>query len=178
MGSIYLRQVDFHTPEIDEEIYEIRRMQNIHTLKNWIKRLLISLLLVGIFVLFQLGARETVPHMFGVADTVEKLVKTSVYVFLGFNILSWLELMFESHVLFDIGKAKVAKMQVKKKMVVEVNTVIPTRFRYLVCEYEGEFVLDRVYVRGLITFSNIKEGQTIYVERLHDDGHYQYYYIA
>lgn len=178
MSSIYLRQVDFHIVEKDEELFELQKMQNIHMLKSWTKRLLISLLLIAVFVVFQLGARVTVPYMFGVADTVEKLVRNSLYVFLGFNILSYLELVYENRVLFDIEKGKVAKLTVKKKMVIEVNQVIPVRIRYLTCELDGKFILDRVYVRDIISYSNIKEGQTIYVERRNDDGHYQYYYLA
>lgn len=178
MGSVYLRQVDFHVLETDEEIFELQKMQNKHMFKNWGKRLLIAFILVAIFVAFQLGARVTIPHMFGVADTVEKLIRNSLYVFLGFNILSYLELVYENKVLFDIEKGAVAKLTVKKKMVIEVNQVIPVRIRYLTCEYNGEFVVDRVYVSGFISYSTIKEGQTIYVERRNDDGHYQYYYLA
>lgn len=178
MESIYLRQVNFHVLENDEEIFELQRMQNKHMLKSWAKRLLISLALISIFVIFQLGARITIPHMFGVADTVEKLLRNSLYVFMGFNILSYMELMYESKILFDIGRGKVAKLKVKKKMIINYNGVVPDRIRYLTCEKNGAFVLDRVYVRGAIAFSNIKEGQTIYVERVNDDGHYEYYYLA
>lgn len=178
MKSIYLREVVFYTPKTDEEIDELQHFQNRHMAKSWVKRLIISFVLVGIFVAFQMGARVTMPHMFGVHETVERLVRLGFYAFLGFNILSWIELMFESRVTFDIEKAKVAKLQVKKKMIISHNGVVPDKIRYLVCEAEGAFVLDRVYVRGAISFSNIKEGQTIYVERIHDDGHYQYYYVA
>lgn len=178
MKSIYLREVDFHTPVTEEEIDELQSFQNRHMAKSWFKRLLISFILIGIFVIFQMGARVTVPHMFAKYETAERLVRFSVYVFLGWNILSWLELMLESKVFFDIEEAKVAKLQVKKKMVIEHQGVVPNRIRYLVCEENGAFVLDRVYVRGIISFSNIKEGQMIYVERVHDDGHYEYYYIA
>lgn len=178
MESIYLRQVNFHVLETDEEIFELQRMQNKHMFKSWAKRLLISFILIGIFVVFQLGARVTIPHMFGVIDTVERLFRNSLYVFLAFNILSYMELVYESKILFDIEKGCVAKLQVKKKMIIEYNGVVPDRIRYLTCESDGAFVLDRVYVNGSISFSNIKEGQTIYVERRNDDGHYQYYYLA
>lgn len=178
MKSIYLREVDFHTPDTDEEIDEIQSFQSRQMAKSWAKRMLISFVLMGIFVAFQIGARITMPHMFGSEETVERLVRIAGYVFLGFNILSWLELIFENKVVFDIEEAKVAKLQVKKKMVIQYNGVVPDRIRYLVCEENGAFVLDRVYVRGAISFSNIKEDQMIYVERIHDDGHYQYYYVA
>lgn len=178
LASIYLRQVDFHTPETEEEIEEIQKFQHRYMTKIWVKRLIISFVLVGIFVTFQLIARVTVPYMFGREETVERLLRLSIYVFMGFNILSWGQLMFECRVLFDINKAKIAKFQVKKKMVINVDRFIPVRIRYLVCEKDGSFVVDRVYIRGMIAFSNVKEGQTIYVERIHDDGHYQYYYVA
>lgn len=178
MKSVYLREVNFYTPKTDEEIDELQSFQNRHMAKSWVKRLIIAFVLVAIFVVFQIGARITMPHMFGVHETVERLVRLSSYVFLGFNILSWAELMFQSRVAFDIEKAKIAKLQVKKKMIIQYNGVVPDKIRYLVCEENGAFVLDRVYVNGAISFSNIKEGQTIYVERVHDDGHYQYYYIA
>lgn len=178
MKSIYLREVNFHTPETDEEIDELQSFQNKQIAKSWVKRMIIAFVFIVIFVVFQMGARITIPHMFGEKDTVERLIRNSIYVFLGFNILSWLELMFEHRVVFDIEEAKIAKLQVKKKMIIEYNGVVPDKIRYLVCEENGAFVLDRVYVRGAISFSNIKEGQTIYVERLHGDGHYEYYYIA
>lgn len=178
MESIYLREVDFHTPKTDEEIDELQSFQNRHIAKSWAKRMIISFVLVTIFVIFQIGARITMPHMFAVHETVERLVRLSFYVFLGFNILSWLELTFQSKVSFDIETAKIAKLQVKKKMIINGTGVVAHKIRYLVCESDGAFVLDRVYVNGAISFSNIKEGQTIYVERVHDEGHYQYYYIA
>ena len=178
MKSIYLREVDFYTPKTDDEIDELQSFQNRHIAKSWVKRLLIAFVLVAIFVVFQIGARITMPHMFGVHETIERLVRLSLYVFLGFNILSWLELMFQSKMAFDIETAKVAKLQVKKKMILNYNGVVPDKIRYLVCESDGAFVLDRVYVNGAISFSNIKVGQTIYVERVHDEGHYQYYYLA
>ncbi len=178
MGSIYLRQVDFHTPRTEEEIEEIRDFQHRHMVKSWVKRFLIFTVIVGIIIVFQLIARQTVPHMFGRQKTVERMLKICIYSYLGINIFSWSELWLESKVAFDIEKAKIAKLKVKKKMIIHHNSVMPEKIRFLVCEENGQFILDRVYVRGAISFSNIKEGQMIYVERIHDEGHYQYYYVA
>ncbi|MFQ9515118.1 MAG: hypothetical protein ACLRZ9_04740 [Eubacterium sp.] len=177
MHSIYLHDVDFHLPT-EEEKDQIRDFQNRHIAKCWFKRFLIVLAVISIFVVFQLLARQTVPHMFGERKTVERLLRWAIYAFFGINILSYLELMFETRVIFDIEKAQIAKLQVKKKMVASQCGVIRVKYKYLVCEKDGAFILDRVWVNGAITFSNIKEGQTIYVERLHDEGHYQYYYVA
>lgn len=178
MESIYIRQVKFDTLKTDEEKYEFQDYQTKEIFISWLKRLAIAFGLIALFVLFQIGARYAAPHRFSMYDTITKLVKNAAYVFLAFNILSYLELMFQHKVSFDIEKAPVAKFVVKKKMTIHILAVIPQKIRFLICEYDGKFVIDRVYVNSFISFTNIKEGQTIYVERQNDDGHYQYYYIA
>lgn len=181
MESLYLYDADFHTPT-ETERKEIRALQNRHMYKCWFKRLLITFVIVGIIVAFQLIARQTIPNMFGKHDTVERLLIYGISAFVGINILSFLQLLFKTRVIFNIKKANVTKLTVKKKIVVDeimkyMN--IRIKYKYLVCELpDGTFIMDRVWVHGPIAFSCIKEGQTIYVERTHDVGHYQYYYIA
>ena len=177
MASVYLHDVNFHVPT-EEECDEIRSMQLRNTAKTWLKRLLIFALLIGTFAVFQIIARHTVPHMFGSQKTVERLLRNCAYTFLGINILSYFQLWFDSHVNFDIETARVEKFVVTKKMVDMHYTLIPIKFRHVVCDKDGAFVLDRIWVQGSICFSNIKVGDTIYVERLHDEGHHQYYFVA
>lgn len=177
MKSIYLRQVDFHIPTEEEED-EIRDFQRRHIAKSWAKRFLIIFAVIGIIVSFQMIARLTIPHMFGSKKTIERLLSIGIGSFAAINFLSWLELLFECKVIFDIKTAKVARLRVKKKMIIENCTVTREKYRYLICEDGEDFILDRIEVRGGISYSNIKEGQTVYVERLHDDGHYRYYYVA
>lgn len=181
MQSLYLYDVDFHTPA-ETERKEIRSLQNQHILKCWLKRFLITFVVIGIIIIFQLIARQTTPNMFGEHDTIERLLILGTSAFVGINILSLLQLLFKTRVFFNIKKANVTKLTVKKKIVVDeivkyIN--IRVKYKYLVCELpDGTFIMDRVWVRGPIAFSCIKEGQTIYVERIHDVGHYQYYYVA
>ena len=181
MQSLYLYDVDFHTPA-ETERKQIRSLQNRHILKCWLKRFLITFVVIGIIIIFQLIARQTTPNMFGEHDTINRLFLYAISAFVGINILSLLQLLFKTRVFFNIKKANVTKLTVKKKIVVDeivkyIN--IRVKYKYLVCELpDGTFIMDRVWVRGPIAFSCIKEGQTIYVERIHDVGHYQYYYIA
>ncbi len=181
MQSLYLYDVDFHTPT-EAERKEIRTFQNQHILKCWLKRFIITFIIIGIIISFQLIARQTIPNMFGEHDTIEQLILYGLSAFIGINILSFLQLIFKTRVFFNIKKANITKLTVKKKIVVDeivkfVN--IRIKYKYLVCELsDGTFIMDRVWVRGPIAFSCIKEGQTIYVERIHDVGHYQYYYVA
>lgn len=181
MHSIYLYDVDFHTPT-EKERKEIRKLQKKYVAKCWLKRFLITVVVIGIFVLFQLVARQTVPYMFGLHQTVERLLKYGMYAFLGINILSFLELLFKTRIVFNMKKANIVKLQVKKKMVVDEimrYTNIRIKYKYLVCEQEdGTFILDRIWVHGVIPYTNIKEGQKIYVERIHSEGNYKYYYVA
>lgn len=181
MQSLYLYDVDFHTPT-EAERKEIRTFQNQHILKCWLKRFIITFIIIGIIISFQLIARQTIPNMFGEHDTIEQLILYGLSAFIGINILSFLQLIFKTRVFFNIKKANITKLTVKKKIVVDeivkfVN--IRIKYKYLVCELsDGTFIMDRVWGRGPIAFSCIKEGQTIYVERIHDVGHYQYYYVA
>lgn len=181
MQSLYLYDVDFHTPT-EAERKEIRTFQNQHIFKCWLKRFLMTVVVIGIFISFQLIARKTIPYMFGEHDTIKRLFIYGISAFIGINILSFLQLVFKTRVFFNIKKANVTKLTVKKKIVVDeivkyIN--IRIKYKYLVCELsDGSFIIDRVRVHGPIAFSCIKEGQTIYVERIHDVGHYQYYYVA
>lgn len=181
MQSIYLYDADFHTPKETEQ-KEIRSLQNSHILKCWFKRFIITFVIISIIIVFQLIARQTIPNMFGQRDTLERLLIYGISAFVGINFLSFLQLFFRTRIIFNIKKANVTKLTVKKKIVVDeimkyMN--IRIKYKYLVCELpDGTFVMDRIWVHGSTSFSCIKEGQTIYVERIHNVGHYQYYYIA
>lgn len=181
MQSLYLSSVDFHTPT-ETEKQEIRLLQKRHIHKCWFKRFLIFFAIIGTIIIFQLIARQTMPQLFNNEQTVEKLLIYGVSAFLGINIFSYFQLFFRARVLFNIKKANITKLTVKKKIVVDeimkyMN--IRIKYKYLVCELsDGTFIMDRIWVHGPIAFSCIKEGQNIYVERTHDVGHYQYYYVA
>ncbi len=116
--------------------------------------------------------------MFGESTPVQRLYRISGLVFLVANILSYLELYFRFKVTFEKDRDKAAKLKVVKKMVVVKNAFIPYRQRFLVCEQDGNFLLDYVYVNSPITFSNIKKGKEIYVKQLKDDGHHKYQVIS
>lgn len=177
MASMYLSQVDFHILE-EHELDELSSNQNKQIAKSWFKRLLIIAFLIGIFVVFQVMARKSVPHMFGESTPVQRLYRISGLVFLVANILSYLELYFRFKVTFEKDRDKAAKLKVVKKMVVVKNAFIPYRQRFLVCEQDGNFLLDYVYVNSPITFSNIKKGSYVYVKQLHDDGHHKYELVS
>ena len=98
--------------------------------------------------------------------------------FLAANIVSYVELFFRFKVFFEKDRDKLAKLKVIKKMVVVKNAFIPYKQHFLVCEYEGNFVLDYVFVNSPITFSNIKKGSYVYVKQLHDDGHHKYEVVS
>lgn len=181
MHSIRLHDVDFHIPT-EKERKEIRNFQKKYTAKCWGKRFLITFAIVGIIIIFQLVARQTVPYMFGKRRTVERLLTYGISAFLGINILSYFQLLFRNRVVFRIKKTKVIKLRVKKKIVVSDimrYTNIRIKYKYLSCELpDGTFILNQIWVRGVIPFSNIKEGQEIYVERLNHEEQYKYYFVA
>lgn len=181
MQSIHLCDVDFHIPT-EQEQKEIRNLQRKYIMKCWVKRFLITIAVIGIFIVFQLIARQTAPHMFGKNRTVEHLLINAICVFFGINILSYIQLLFHTRVIFKMKNAKVAKFRVKKKIVVSDimrYTNVRIKYKYLSCEeMNGTFILDRIWVSGVIPFSNIKEGQEIYVERLHHEENYKYYFVA
>ena len=88
MQSLYLYDVDFHTPT-EAERKEIRTFQNQHILKCWLKRFIITFIIIGIIISFQLIARQTIPNMFGEHDTIEQLILYGLSAFIGINILSF-----------------------------------------------------------------------------------------
>ncbi len=118
MQSLYLYDVDFHTPT-EAERKEIRTFQNQHILKCWLKRFIITFIIIGIIISFQLIARQTIPNMFGEHDTIEQLILYGLSAFIGINILSFLQLIFKTRVFFNIKKANITKLTVKKKIVVD-----------------------------------------------------------
>ena len=97
MQSLYLYDVDFHTPT-ETEREEIRTFQNQHILKCWLKRFIITFIIIGIIISFQLIARQTIPNMFGEHDTIEQLILYGLSAFIGINILSFLQLIFKTRV--------------------------------------------------------------------------------
>lgn len=181
MQNIYLCDADFHIPTPTER-KEIRTLQRRHNLKCWIKRFLITFAIIGIIVIFQIIARQGKSSIFMNYISVDKLLIYSGLVFIGINLLSCLQLLLKTRVLFHIKKTEVKKLTVKKKVVVDdimKYTNIRIKYKYLTCQQEdGTFVLDRIWVHGPIAFSCIKEGQTIYVKRVHKSGEIEYYYVA
>ena len=175
--SIYLSQVDFAVAD-EKALDEIDTFQKKQIAKSFFKRMLILAIIIGIFVAFQMLARISVPHMFGKTKTVERLLRLSGYTFLVLNILSYVELYVRFVAFFDREKDRVSKFKVKKKMDNVINSLVPTHVRFLVCEKDGHFVLDYVPVSSKITFSNIKEGDYVYVKQEHDDGHHTYELIS
>ena len=169
--------MDFHVAD-DAEADEIREFQKRNITKSFIKRFLIVFAVVGVCVIFQMLARLSMPHMFGHSKPVSRLLSIGAALVLSVNFLSWLELMFESRVIFDIKKAKIYKVRIKKKLLIQHFGVLREKYRYIMCEDGEDFILDRIEVRGGIAFSNIREGQMVYIERTKDDGHYQYYLVA
>ena len=74
MASLYFSQVDFHIAS-EKELDEISKNQSKQIAKSWIKRFLIMAVLVGIFVVFQIMARHSVPHMFGKSTPVDRMFR-------------------------------------------------------------------------------------------------------
>lgn len=181
MQNIYLTDVDFHIPTQSEQ-KEIRSLQRRHNLKCWLKRFLIIFLIMGIIVIFQIIARQGKSSIFMNYTSIDRLLIYSGFTFIGINLLSFLQLLLKTRLLFHIKKTKVAKLTVKKKVVVDdimKYTNIRIKYKYLTCQQEdGTFVMNRIWVHGPIAFSCIKEGQMIYIECAHKNGEPQYYYIA
>lgn len=202
MDVTCFRMVDFHIPDEDERKM-IRSLQRKRRRQCFIKRMAILFIIIAICVIFQLMARKTAPTRFSVNSTVEKLIAKAVLIFVGANILSWIELIIEQKVLFRAKKAEVAFVRIKKKLVVE-NIWYSYKFfkkRILICEqiighekhqddnvnFEQDIVestektaliLDNILIHGLLTFSNVREGDMVYIERIYDDGNYIYHYVA
>lgn len=177
MSSLYLLEVDFHIAS-EQELDEIDKKQNKQIAKSWFKRFFIIALIVGIFMFFQIMARYSVPHMFGKSTPQDRMIRRSIYVFLIANILSYLELFYRFKITFEKDRAKIAKFKVTKKMVFVKKAFIPYKVRNLVCESEGNLVLDYVTVKSGITYSNIKVGDYVYVTQLKDLGHHEYEVIG
>ena len=61
-----------------------------------------------------------------------------------------------------------------------VDEIIPylntrRKYKYLVCELDdGTFILDRIWVHGPINYSNIKVGNTVYIELKPDNSRHHY----
>ncbi len=179
MANVELKSVEFSVAK-DEEKKQVLKKQRAFRAKCFLKRMFIVLILCGTFVSFQILARKTAPNRFGTNDTVGKMVLITTIVFLVVNIISYLELLFQTKILFDIKNTPILKVTVKKKMVAE-KLVFPAsvRTRFVMCEKDGDFVLDRIVVRGIISFSNIKTGSEIYVgSRETLSGGIEYYYLA
>lgn len=181
MHNIYLSDADFHIPTLTER-KEIRALQRRHNLKCWIKRFLISFVIIGIIIIFQIIARQGKSSIFMNYISVDSLLVYSGFIFIGINLLSCLQLLLKTKVLFNIKKTEIKKLIVKKKVVVDdimKYSNIRIKYKYLTCQQEdGTFILNRIWVHGPIAFSCIKEGQTIYVKCIHKSGETHYYYVA
>ncbi|MCR5738146.1 MAG: hypothetical protein K6G64_10930 [Eubacterium sp.] len=191
MANVELRDVEFRTvKETDKK--QFLKQQRSYRVMCFFKRMLVFLVLCGIFVGFQLMARKTVPNQFGENETAEKMLLITTCVFLAMNIISYLELLFQTKDFFDINSTPVLKVRVKKKMVDDRHMYRPTLYfsgqkavvpnmktRFVMCELDGDFVLNRINVRGRIPFSNIKTGSEIYVSyREKVSGGIEYYFLA
>lgn len=175
--SLYMRDLDYHIAT-DEEVLEIQKLQQKNRVKKWFKYLLLSVLLVGFFVGCQLVARKTVPYMFGSTKPAKLMIRNSMWVLLAFNILSFVVLSIVDNVFFDIEQASIIKLQVIKKCEIDHLGLVRVHYRYVTCNYDGHFLIDRVWVHSRMDFANIKEEQYIYVHRLNNDGNYEYYFLA
>ena len=71
MANVELRDVEFRTvKETDKK--QFLKQQRSYRVKCFFKRMLVFLVLCGIFAGFQLMARKTVPNQFGKNETAEK----------------------------------------------------------------------------------------------------------
>lgn len=181
MQNIYLCDVDFHIPTPSER-KEIRSLQRRHNFKCWIKRFFITLLIIGIIVIFQIIARQGKSAIFMDYTSINNLLIYSGFTFIGINLFSYLQLLLKNRVFFNIRKTEITKLIVKKKMVVDdimKFSNIRMKYKYLTCQLpDGTFIMNRIWVHGPIAFSCIKEGQTIYIERTHKNEEAHYYYVA
>ncbi|MCR5704314.1 MAG: hypothetical protein K6G85_06795 [Eubacterium sp.] len=178
MSSVLLNTLDFEIAE-GEMKKDLMTKQKRWRKKCFFKRMLLIIALIMVFVVFQLIARKTVPTRFAETETVERLFVGAFIAFGISNFLSYAELLLETKILFDIKSQPVIKLTVKKKMVTEELKFRRQKYRYLICEYKEQFVLDRIHVRGPFGFSNIKVGDEVYVERTdNSDGAERYYFVA
>lgn len=181
MQNIYLEDIDFHTASESEQ-RELRSFQRRHNFQCWIKRFLIITIAFIIIVVFQIIARQDNSPLFVHYNPVKQLLLYSVLAFLGINVLSYLQLLFQSYILFRIKTTKITKLTVKRKIVVDdimKYTNIRIKFKYLTCQLaDGTFIMNRIWVHGPISFSCIKEGQSIYVRAVEKSDRTQYYYVA
>lgn len=102
----------------------------------------------------------------------------SAFIVSVFNVLSLIQLLIHNYIAFNIRRALIISAVVKKKMTVdEVIPYLNTRrkYKYLVCELDdGTFILDRIWVHGPINYSNIKVGNTVYIELKPDNSRHHY----
>ena len=177
MNSIYLSTENFHIAT-EQERKEIRKFQCRNFILCWFKRFFITFILADVVIAFQLFARETIPYSFKPYQTKERMIIFVVCIFTIFNILSLIQLIMHNYIAFNIKRALITSAVVKKKMTVdEVIPYLHTRrkYKYLVCELDdGTFILDRIWVHGPINYSNIKEGNTVYIELKPDNSRHHY----
>ena len=177
MKSIYLSTENFHIAT-EQERKKMRKSQCHNFILCWFKRFFITFILAGVAIAFQILARETIPYSFKPYQTKERMIVLVVCIFAVFNVLSLIQLLIHNYIAFNINRAFITSAVVKKKMT--VDEIIPylnqrRKYKYLVCELEdGTFILDRIWVHGPINYSNIKVGNTVYIELKPDNSRHHY----
>lgn len=177
MALVYIRSIDFHIAN-DKEKNEIMSLYKKKIIKVWLKRLCIFLTIGLICFVFQTLVRLNMPWKFSEDQTISRLFTNISAIFVGINILSWLELLLERELLFAPEKSQIAKLRVKSKIHSEILTVMRQQKWFITCETDEGMIEDTIIVRNKSDFNNIEKGQMVYVERTQDDGHYRYYYLA
>lgn len=177
MKKTYLNKVDFHIAT-ENDRKEIKQKQRVLAEKCFWKRAAVVFLIVMIGTVFQLLARKSVPNVFSVRWTKERLYIMATGIWLAVNLLSFLELMIENKVLFNVKRAEIAKLKVVKKVITHQFDYFAIAQRGIVCEFGSDFLSETIEVKGIFKFGSIKEGDEVYVERIRDEGHHLFFYVA
>lgn len=162
----------------DPQIKAVRKAQRKTMFAIWIRRFFLIFIVVCVCADMQYFARMSVPERFSVEDTVEKMVFVAAIIFCGVNFLSWIELLYENKILFNIKKMPVIKVSVKKKLVSEqFSSFLYIKSWNIYCEDESgkDYSIE---VGGIFAYSSIREGDNVYIAKNPDNADDRYYYIA
>lgn len=193
-----MRMQEFHVINDDDEIDLLKSLLFSKSLNIFFKRMILIALICAFIYVMQYMARLSLPHIFHAADSVDRLRYKVIMLFLGTNILSFVELTIKDFFAFEKERTEVAIVRVKKKMKKEILGILLSYQTYLMCVEAPEigvdengftldkskiseapsFLVDGIFINGFINFSQVKEGQYIFIKRKYYDGYYKYYYIA
>ena len=198
MEKATMRMQDFHILSDEDEIDFIKSKLFIKRMNIFLKRMIIIFILCAIIYYLQYSARKALPHLFRKEDGLDSLWHKVEMIFCGTNILSFIQLTVMDMFAFEKERTEVSVVRVLKKIKVERLELLLNVNRYLICieapeigvneegftidksllNHETIVIEDGIYVSSRLNFSQIKEGQYVFIKRKKYDGVYKYYYLV